>query len=171
MNLPRVNPIRELSLKRYQLALIRIMHRLVVDEMPLYFFDITDIGAKETVCSWGFCSDDIAQWPDWVDHRFPQDFVNRGRVVPLCHDKELRCPLDRWDEHPKFEGNQWSGCFWRCRVFSSADLAAVDRKEAYSLYAKYLTGTMFMDKLGNVEGTTKLGAIMRKCKELIGIKR
>jgi len=96
---------------RWQDALRRMLGR-IKEGLRFEAWDSDEVGAKDTHCSWGMCSNDIEQWPEADDHIFPDDFEERQRVVP--RDAPGGCPLDR--RTGTDEEDRW-GCFYHCRVF------------------------------------------------------
>lgn len=109
----QINTLDYLPPERYQLALRRFREKIERGDV-LYSYDDDTPGDKSMGCSWGLCSEAVADWPDAQDHTFPLDFIKRGRVSTL--PTKQPCPLDRrTDEQLKL--NQ-SGCFYTCRVFN-----------------------------------------------------
>ena len=102
-----------LSHERYVAALQRL-RAIVAGGAPLKFFDCTDLGAKDTQCSWGMCSRQPALWPDAQDHLWPDQFERHGRIAPKYRAAGQLCPMDRATTGPA------EGCFYRCRVFKPA---------------------------------------------------
>ncbi len=95
----------------YLTALKRMKERIEAG-LPLVFWDDTEIGSKDTHCSWGLCSNDAEQWPDLLYHTFPLEV---GRIAPITKQPHQFCPFDS-QECGKFQ-DAGSGCFWRCSIF------------------------------------------------------
>jgi hypothetical protein len=108
------------ALKRFKEA---IEHGRMFDA-----FDCTEIGYKDTQCSWGLCDRSEEMWPPetrfdryaepvngFVNHKY----LGRGQHCPIDKDQSL---------------NTLSmGCFYRCRVFQSKE-KKISREEAIKLY-------------------------------------
>jgi hypothetical protein len=96
-----------LSDSQYINALKRLRVIINRDNKPTGF-DSTDIGAKDTQCTWGLCRHDKVLWPEPKDYLWPED-VNR--VVPKYRRSHHKCPLDQC-----FEAKS-GGCFYTCAFF------------------------------------------------------
>lgn len=94
----------------------------------LKFFDCTDIGNKDTQCSWGLCSRKKAMWPDKATHKWPDDPRDEGKDdiygIKYLENHQL-CPMDKREQ---YDGR---GCFYSCRVFQGP---RPSREEALRLY-------------------------------------
>lgn len=107
----------------YLRALLRMGARIAAG-LPLTGFDCTAVGAKDTQCSWGLCSDSLEQWPDDEDHLFPERLPHRSS--PKYRQAHQRCPMQADDGEPL-------GCFYRCRFFQSQHPTPT-KDEALALY-------------------------------------
>lgn len=107
---------------RYVAALKRQRARIAAG-LPLSGFDSTDMGAKDTQCSWGLCTKDLEAWPGEEDHLFPKQLPDRSS--PKYRTEEQTCPLQT--------GGEPLGCFYRCRYFQEG-LREGDRAAALELY-------------------------------------
>lgn len=118
---------------RWQDALRRMRARIAAG-LEFVAWDSDAIGAKDTHCSWGMCSNDLEQWPDKDDHTFPDDFEERERVSP--RSARGGCPLDKRTGTSREDG-MW-GCFYNCRVFNYGEIDGEkrpeDRKRTLELY-------------------------------------
>ena len=97
------------------LAALKRMKERIETGLPLVFWDSTEIGDKDTHCSWGLCSNDVEQWPDVLYHTWPLRFLETGRIAPITKQPHQFCPFDS-QECNEFQG-AGSGCFWRCTIF------------------------------------------------------
>ena len=83
--------------QQYQLLLVKL-HTVISNE-KLTWWDCTEIGNKDSACSWGLCG---------------ESFKSRG---PQREDWHL-CPMDRLTGENRPAVVSRSGCFYRCRAFS-----------------------------------------------------
>jgi hypothetical protein len=120
------NKSRELTAEQYKEALLRY-REYIANGGELSFFDCTDIGDKDTQCTWGLCDRRPEMWPDPQLHIWPLDFKEHGRSAPRHRSTGMHCPMDK-DQSPESETY---GCFYRCRVFQGP---RPDRAEALRLY-------------------------------------
>lgn len=122
--------------ERYVAALERQRAR-IEGGLELEYFDDTTIGQKETHCTWGLCSRDKEAWPDPIDHLWPEQYVEEGRVAPKYMVKGQLCPFDT-DKNPPGhvrDPGDPTGCFYRCMFFQARKLGpAPDRRRALELY-------------------------------------
>lgn len=126
--------------ERYLAALIRF-HGAIKNGAPLKYFDHTEIGNKDTQCTWGLCDLTSEMWPDKEDHLWPHLFERDNKASPLYRDKGQMCPMDTR------EGNHPDGCFYHCRVFQAVkDDYIPTRREALKLYELKIIETR--EKLG-----------------------
>jgi len=133
---------RHLKLELPDDRFVEFLKRAVVrlrEGLELQYFDCTEIGAKETHCSWGTCSHDVEAWPDAEDHLWPDQFVGPGyqRVAPKYHKLRHFCPFDRrvgsrFSGKPKIASFP-DGCFYRCMIFNPKG-SRPTREEAILLY-------------------------------------
>jgi hypothetical protein len=133
-----VNERRTLTDERYLEALKRI-RALIASGNPLHGYDDTTVGAKNNECSWGFCQEHQAYWPDAEDHIWPDQFVEQGRVAPISKDKHHWCPLDSGLFGQFAHGHNQSatyGCFYRCAFFQRKGRKRPDREQVLARYDK-----------------------------------
>jgi len=111
---------RHLAWPRY-LAALRRFRDSILNGAPLNGYDDNTMGSKNTEVTWGQCNQDKALWPDAQDHIWAYDFTSQGRSAPLPHDKGQVCPFDA---NRDTEGQDPSGCFYRCAFFQTRKLRA-----------------------------------------------
>lgn len=121
---------------RYVAALKRQRGRIEAGLEP-FARDSDALGDKETVASWGLCSNEPEAWPHEQDHLWPDQFLLSLRVAPKYRTRGQRCPFDdvSLDRH----GRSPDGCFYRCRIFQTGRTVpgrppAPGREEAIKLY-------------------------------------
>jgi len=121
-----------MSKERYVEAMRRIRSQ-IANGLALEKIDSNTPGERYMHCSWGLCSMNSEQWPDPEDHKWPDQFIEHGRVSPKHFEMDHECP---------FAGPQvvqppnWQGCFYRCAVFQCG---LTDRAEAVELYDRKIT--------------------------------
>lgn len=96
--------------KQYQIALNNLVF-LVKNGLKLDGFDSDTVGDKNTQCTWGLCGENPKVFNTADMHLFPAQLP--GRLSPKYREHHHRCPF----EDPK-NGDQISGCFYRCRYFT-----------------------------------------------------
>jgi len=126
----------ELSDNGY-IAFLKRMREQIRDGLKLHYFDCAVIGAKETHCSWGMCSNNAEAWPEPEDHLWPDQFVTSGRVAPKRAKGGQFCPLDR--RATNYTEGRFSclGCFYHCLVFDM-ETPHPSREKAVRLYIEQI---------------------------------
>ena len=125
-----INKANTLTVQQYVEVLKRI--KKTISRKPLSAYDDTTPGCKNTECNWGLCGESHQHYPTPELHRFPQDFVDNGRISALEPPEGFDCPMR---ERREIDGESLnaSGCFYQCRVFQR-NRKTPTREEALALY-------------------------------------
>lgn len=128
-------PERLLEIGKKIRAKIAAGSKLILDDSNV-------IGAKHTHASWGFCCDEADVYDQPLDHIWPAEFKEHGRVAPLSRPRGMACPFRQAPE----DGN---GCFWSCKLFQSD--GRIKRKTALAHWDGWIA-----DKERRASGPTDL---------------